>query len=419
MDLKPVRGTRDFPPEDMRLRNWLFGHFREVARRFAFEEYDAPILESEALYTRKAGEEITGQLYNFRDKGDRAVSLRPEMTPSLARMMLKHGKALPMPVRWFSIPQCWRYERMQRGRLREHYQWNMDIFGIPGVTAEAELLAAITTFFERLGLSSADVGIKVSNRKVLQSILTRLGVAPTHFAAVCVLVDKLEKLPREAIESNLQELGMDDAAIDQLIAIGTMKTIEELEDYLGADDEAVAELKALFKLARGYGYADWLIFDPSVVRGLAYYTGTVFEAFDRAGELRAICGGGRYDGLLSTYGGQNIPACGFGFGDVTIMELLKSKGRMPVLQQGIDDMVFAYGEGERAAASKIAQQLRHQGRSVELILEDKKVKWAFKRADRVGARRMIMVAPSELVNGEVRVKDLTTGEERNCPLDDL
>ena len=188
-----VRGTRDFYPEDMRVRNWLFDQFREAARSHGFEEYDAPVLEHEDLYTRKQGEEITQQLYGFEDKGGRRLALRPEMTPSLVRMLLQKGGALPLPVRWFSIPQCWRYERMTRGRKREHYQWNMDIFGVEGATAEAELLAAVTTFLGRLGLGPDDVGIKVSSRKVLQGVLGQLGVTDDRFEAVCVLVDKLEE----------------------------------------------------------------------------------------------------------------------------------------------------------------------------------------------------------------------------------
>ena len=416
MDLAPVRGTRDFFPEDMRLRTWLFEHFRAVAKLYAFEEYDAPLLEAETLYTRKAGEEIVGQLYNFKDKGDRPVALRPEMTPSLARMILQKGKALPMPARWFSIPQCWRYERMTRGRKREHYQWNMDIFGIEGVTAEAELLSAITTFFKRLGLDANDVGIKVSNRKVLQAILEKLGISAEQFAPVCVLVDKLEKVPRDVIEGELNKLGLDENMVNELIAAMAIRDIPGLEAHLGADHPAVAELRTLFELAQGYGYADWLVLDTSVVRGLAYYTGVVFEAFDREATLRAICGGGRYDRLLSTFGGDDIPACGFGFGDVVIVELLKDKGLLPQLSGSVEDVVFAWSASERHSAAQLASRLRAQGRSVEVILEKKKVKWAFKRADRLKAERIFMVAPDELKKGEVRVKNLVTGEETNVSL---
>jgi histidyl-tRNA synthetase len=419
MELSPPRGTRDFFPDQMRLRTWLFEHFRETARLFSFEEYDAPVLESLELFTRKAGEDIVGQIYNFEDKGGRAVALRPEMTPSLARLILQKGRSLALPVRWFSIPQCWRYERMTRGRKREHYQWNMDIFGVEGPTAEAELLAAITTFFARLGLTSKDVGIKVSSRKVLAGVLASIGVTDESFEAVCVLVDKLDKLPREAIEKDMAKLGLGAEIIDRIVSTMSCKSLDVLEGILGAQHEAVLELRELFALAEGYGYSDWLQFDASIVRGLAYYTGIVFEAFDRGATLRAICGGGRYDRLLSTFGGTDIPACGFGFGDVVIVELLSDKGLLPDTAQAIDDLVFAFGSEQRGPAAQVAGRLRAAGRSVELILEERKVKWAFKRADRLGAQRVVLVAPDEWQRGEVRIKDLSSGEESNHKVEDL
>jgi len=194
LDTNPPKGTRDFYPPDMRLRTWLFNQWRDVAALYGFSEYDAPVLESESLYTRKAGEEVTQQLYNFVDKGERNVALRPEMTPSLARMVMAKKGGLPLPLKWFSIPQCWRYERMTRGRRREHYQWNMDIWGVDGIEAEAELLSAMVTFFKRVGLTSDDVGIKVNSRGVIGEVLTELGVPEEKFAATCVLVDKLEKV---------------------------------------------------------------------------------------------------------------------------------------------------------------------------------------------------------------------------------
>ena len=419
MDLKPPRGTRDFFPADMRLRSWLFGHFREVAHRFGFEEYDAPVVESEALFIRKAGEEITGQLYNFEDKGGRRLALRPEMTPSLARMVLTKGRSLRLPVRWFSIPQCWRYERMTRGRKREHYQWNMDVFGVSGVAAEVELLAAMVTFFERVGLVAADVGIRVSSRKVLQSVLDGVGVPPELFAPVCVLVDKLEKLPREAIEGELEQLGLAATLIDTIVDTLSLRSVDALAGVLGEDHETIVELRALFALADAYGITDWLQFDASVVRGLAYYTGTVFEAFDRGATLRAICGGGRYDRLLSTFGGKDMPAVGFGFGDVVIVELLKDKGLLPDLASSVQDVVFAFDESLRPAAVRVAGLLRAAGRSVDLVMERKKVKWAFSHADARGAERIVLVAPTEWEQGTVRIKDLATGEQRDVGLEEL
>ncbi|XP_039808279.1 histidine--tRNA ligase, chloroplastic/mitochondrial-like isoform X2 [Panicum virgatum] len=325
VDVNPPRGTRDFPPEDMRLRTWLFDQFREVSRLMAFEEVDFPVLESEALFIRKAGEEITQQLYNFEDKGGRRVVLRPEITPSLARLIIKQGKSVSLPLKWFTIGQCWRYERMTRGRRREHYQWNMDIFGVPKVRAEAELLQAIVLLFQRLGITSSDVGIRVSSRKVLQAVLNMYSIPEHLFTEVCVIVDKLGKLTRDEIEKELMSTGLSSEAVQGIIEVLSLKSLSKLEEVLGSGVEAVADLKKLFSFAEQYGYADWICFDASVVRGLAYYTGIVFEAFDREGKLRAICGGGRYDRLLSTFGSEDIPACGFGFGDAVIVESLKDQ----------------------------------------------------------------------------------------------
>ena len=418
MNLSPPRGTRDFFPEDMRLRTWLFGHFREVARLFGFDEYDAPVVESADLYVRKAGEEIVGQLYTFQDKSNRDLALRPEMTPSLARMVLQKGGALGLPIKWFSLPQCWRYERMTRGRRREHFQWNMDVFGVDGVAAEAELLAALVTLFQRLGLGAGDVAIRLSNRRLLQAVLTEAGVTDEMFAPVCVLVDKLEKIPRDVVETELQNLGVDGSVIDRVLEVASCSTLEQARELLGSGDNGLDEIQQLMELGGSYGLTDWLRFDPSLVRGLAYYTGTVFEAFATDGELRAICGGGRYDRLLSTFGGKDMPACGFGFGDAVIVELLKDKGLLPDLPPAVDDVVFAFSGELRVPAMEVAQRLRASGRSVDLVLEnDRRMKWAFRHADRVGAARLVLLAPEEWSRGVVKVRDLTSGEEQEVSPD--
>lgn len=415
----PPKGTRDFYPEDMRMRNWLFDHFRSVAISHAFCEYDAPVLESEALYTRKAGEEVTEQLYNFVDKGDRAVALRPEMTPSLARMVLKKN-GLPLPLKWFSIPQCWRYERMTRGRRREHFQWNMDIWGVDGVQAEAELLSAMVSFFRRVGLTSEDVGIKVNSRLVISEILTELGIPEDKFAATCVLVDKLEKVPIDAVQGDLEELGLDRSVVEKLLAVLTNKSVDSLKDTLGEDSLAVQQLSVTLQLCEDYGISDWIVFDASVVRGLAYYTGIVFEAFDRRGELRAIAGGGRYDKLLETFGGESTPAAGFGFGDAVIVELLKDRNLLPSFEkQGVDTVVFAMSDDLYKAALEAAATLRENGQSVDVVLESKKTKWVFKHADRVGARFCLIVGSREYDEGEVAIKDLEQGEQSTVKIDHL
>ena len=388
-----VRGTRDFYPEDMRLRNWLFERFHAAARSHGFEEYDAPVLESEELYTRKAGEDIVGQLYNFEDKGGRKVALRPEMTPSLARMVMTRAGALALPIKWYSIPQCWRYERTQRGRGREHYQWNVDIWGMEGVEADAELLSVLVHFFNSVGLGSDDLVIRISSRKVLEEVLGSLGIEGETFAQTCVTVDKMNKLPAHVIEAQLGDLGLSSDAISTIRSVLAITDLASLESALASNSEAVVELQSLFALCDSYGISDWVSFDASVVRGLAYYTGPVFEAHDRAGILRAICGGGRYDKLIGSLGGKDLPATGFGFGDMVIMELLADKGLIPELSSGVGDVVFGMGAELRGAAMQVADKLRAGGRSTDLVLEDKRIKWVFKHAERSGAARLVMVMP--------------------------
>eukprot|EP00629_Pelagomonadales_sp_RCC1024_P000433 CAMPEP_0119262360 /NCGR_PEP_ID=MMETSP1329-20130426/2114_1 /TAXON_ID=114041 /ORGANISM="Genus nov. species nov., Strain RCC1024" /LENGTH=527 /DNA_ID=CAMNT_0007261995 /DNA_START=167 /DNA_END=1750 /DNA_ORIENTATION=+ len=435
LDLKPPRGTRDFYPDEYRIRQWLFSHFRASSRAFGFEEYDAPVLESEALYVRKAGEEVTQQLYSFADKGGRRVALRPEMTPSLARMVLAR-KPTP-PVKWFSIPQCWRYERTTRGRRREHYQWNVDIWGVAGPAAEAEVLACAVDFFRRVGLTEADVGIKVNSRAVLGDMLrTTCGVDPTtepsRFAACCVLVDKMEKVPPSALYGDFGALGVAADRVDALASLleqgaAAGGSLQALESLLGADAGALEDLRMLLGLAEAYGFRDWLVVDASIVRGLAYYTGVVFEAFDRAGELRAICGGGRYDRLLELFGGDPQPAVGFGFGDAVVLELLEAKGLVPRdLAAGIDIVAFALATGDAAADAAsaralagVARELRAIGATVDLVLEPKKPKWAFKHADRRGARACVMLAPDEWARGDLVAKDLLSGDQAAVAAPDL
>lgn len=414
-----VRGTRDFYPEDMRLRNWLFDNFDDAALLHGFEEYDAPVLEHEDLYTRKQGEEITQQLYNFQDKGDRKVALRPEMTPSLARMVMARAGALPMPIKWYSIPQCWRYERTQRGRGREHYQWNVDIWGTNEISADAELISILVTFFDRVGLTEEDLVIRMSSRKVLEEVLGSLGITGDTFAQTCIIVDKMDKLPADVVSQQLSELGLEANAIGTIQSTLGIKDMNSLREVLGDDSDAVSELTNLFSALDAYGISEWVEFDASIVRGLAYYTGPVFEAHDRAGELRAICGGGRYDKLLSTLGGKDLPATGFGFGDMVIMELLAEKGLIPELTSGIDDIVISLSPELRNAAMSVSSSLRAAGRAVDLVLEEKRLKWAFKHAERSGAQRLVMIMPEEWKDGKVRIKDLETGEETNVEVESL
>jgi len=293
----------------------------------------------------------------------------------------------------------------------------MDIWGVEGIEAEAELLSAITTFFKRVGITSDDVGLKVNSRAVLAEVLAKMGVPEDKFAATCVLVDKLEKVEISAIKGDMEELGLTEDIIQKLLDTIAIKDLDELEKVLGETSPALQQIKDLFTYAEAYGFKDWLVFDASVVRGLAYYTGLVFEGFDRQGELRAICGGGRYDKLLEAFGGAAIPAVGFGFGDAVIVELLKDKGVLPSFATGnVDAVVFPFSRALFPAAAAMATSLREQNLSVDLVLEEKKPKWLFKQAERVGASHVIILGEDEVAKGVAQVKNLATGQQSEVVL---
>ena len=419
--LQAPRGTRDFYPEDLRRRDWLFEHFRAVARGFAFEEVDAPVLESAELFTRKAGEEIVEQLYHF-ELHERRYALRPEMTPSLARMVMARAGSLRLPLRWFTITQNWRYERTTRGRKREHFQWNMDVWGEPGVAAEAELIAALFALLDRLALPRDAVKVRLSSRALLEETLraTILARRPDAFPALCVIIDKLEKIGAAGVSELLTApgggLALAPSEAEFLVGWLGLRSFEEAAAAAPAGSPAAASLRELFELLGAYGVADRVVFDASIVRGLAYYTGVVFEAFDAGRKLRAICGGGRYDGLLETLGGPRLPAVGFGFGDVVIQELLADLGLAPELPRRIDAVVFALAAEQRTAAIRLAAALRARGESVELGLGQPRLKRALADADKAGARRACWVGPEEAARGVAVVRDLATGEQSETPL---
>jgi histidyl-tRNA synthetase len=419
-ELSAPRGTRDFYPDDLRLRSWLFEHFREVARRFAFEEVDAPIVEHAELYQRKAGEEIVEQLYHFQ-LHERHLALRPELTPSLARMVMARQGALRLPLRWFAIPQCWRYERMTRGRRREHYQWNMDVWGEPDVTAEAELIAALFAATDALGLAPGDVKLRVNHRRLLEeTVRARLEGRDDAFQPLCIVLDKLDKIGAEAVVEQLADpagpVGLSRPVAAELVASLAARGLSEATRLAAPDSPALAELRRLFELLDAYGLADRVDYDASVVRGLAYYTGSVFEARDASGALRAVAGGGRYDRLVESLGGRPLPAVGFGFGDAVIHELLAERGKLPELRRRIDAVVYPFTEAERPAAVRLARTLRERGESVELMLGNVKPKRALADADKAGAVRIYLVGPDERARGVAKVRELATGQEQDVPL---
>jgi histidyl-tRNA synthetase len=402
-------GFRDFYPEEFAARAFILQTWREIARRFGFVEYDGPPLESLDLYTKKSGDEIVGQVYNFRDKGDREIALRPEMTPTFARMVGAKANALRKPIRWFSVPQLFRYERQQKGRLREHFQLNVDIVGEADVTADAELLAVAIECMRGFGLSSSDVRAKVSDRRLLVAILRSLGVPDANTPAVFGVIDKLDRQPRDVSREKLMETGASAEATQRLLDLGHLQTAAAIhETFRDSDVTARAEeLTRYLDYLGALGVREWVDIDLTIVRGLAYYTGTVFELFDAKGDYRAICGGGRYDTLLASLSGTDLPALGFGMGDVVLGELLKARGLLPRQPAALEYWI-AYEEPQQLAdALRIATTLRRSGSSVEYALRPAALGKQLDAARKASANSAIILR----ADGSRVRKELASGAE--------
>src|SRR3954464_416123 len=421
MKTKALPGFRDFYPPDLALRSHIFNTWRTVATRYGFEEYDGPPLEPLDLYTRKSGEEIVGQLYTFTDKGDRAVALRPEMTPTLARMVAAKGNGMRKPIRWFSIPQLFRYERQQKGRLREHFQLNADIIGEASVVADAELLALAIDVMRAVGLTAGDVRARVSDRQLLAAILKNVGVTAAETPPVFAAIDKIGREPREVTLEKVEKAVSNEAARRGLTRVLERSTdLNALAaEFRGAPEvmEAITHLREYLNFLDALGVGEWVDFDLSIVRGLAYYTGKVFELFDAKGEFRAICGGGRYDDLLSTIGGVDLPALGFGMGDVVLTELLRSRNLLPLAELGTEFWVAADDESMLSDVMTVAGRLRAKSRSVEYALKSHTLARQLKTASSVGVRTGVLLHRDAFTNGDVTVKTLADGSERKVALD--
>ena len=405
------RGMRDFYPEDMAWRNRVFDAFRAAGEAAGFEPYDACVVESYELLARKAGEEVGEQIYHFRDKSDRHIALRAEMTPTLARMVAQRQGSLAFPIKWTTIAQCFRYERMTKGRKREHYQWNCDIVGEESVLAEVEVLGAACDALRRMGLSADDFRVHVSNRALLSELLAASGIPAALHAQVFLALDKRGKMPDEEIAAMLRDGGVDDAGVKAAFAIMDLKDLDAAERLAGAGSPAVAQLRELFRLAGLAGFADCLVFDISVIRGLSYYTGIVFECFDAQRAFRAIFGGGRYDNLLTTIGGAPATAVGLGFGDVVVTELLKARfgADAPVPKKGVY-VGWMFPE-QRDAALALAAKLRAAGECVNLALRKAKPKQFFARAGASSCAKAVFLGPDDVAAGRAKLKDLATREE--------
>lgn len=408
MDRLP--GFRDFYPEPIPhpdvwssdARHYLFSSWRTTARLYGFREYDGPPVESLDLYTTKSGSEIVGQLYNFKDKGDREVSLRPEMTPTLARMAAAHERAYKKPIKWFAIPQLFRYERQQKGRLREHFQFNADIIGEADPAADAELIALLVDSLRALGLTSGDFKIRLSSRNAWHEFYTRGNGAPEGEYAFYQAVDKIGRDPLEETEKKLAAVGFRFAAVRDFIEKG----------------EPTDELRKVLDNLDARGLSEFAQVDYHVIRGLAYYTGIVFEAFDVQGELRAIAGGGRYDNLVKLLSGGKVdlPALGFGMGDVVLMELLKSRNLLPQFTSGTDVFVLIEDQSLRFESLKLVQALRSEGLAVEYSLTPMKPDKQFKRALELKSGFSARIERDPSGSTMARLKNLKTREESVVPV---
>ncbi len=414
-------GFRDFYPEQLATRNYLMSVWRDVARRYGFVEYDGPPLEPLDLYTKKSGDEIVGQLYTFTDKGDRKVALRPEMTPTLARMVAAKANAMRKPIRWFSVPQLFRYERQQKGRLREHFQLNVDIIGEASVAADAELLAVAIDVMRALGLTAQDVRARVSDRKLLTALLSDVGVKKTELAAVFAAMDKTGREPRDVTREKIEKaVGGADArrGVERILRNST--DLVAIAREFSTSIPVIAEINHMREY-QGFldalGVGDWVEFDLSIVRGLAYYTGKVFELFDAKGEFRAICGGGRYDDLLSSIGGVDLPALGFGMGDVVLTEVLRARSLLPAAELATEYWVAADDDSLLSEVMTVAGRLRAKSRSAEYALKSQTLARQLKTASSAGVKSVVLLRRDDYANGKVTLKTLADGSEQSVALD--
>ncbi len=403
--MERLPGFRDFYPEPLPhpdvwsadARQYIFAKWRSIARRYGFREYDGPPLEPLELFTTKSGEEIVKQLFDFTDKGNRHVALRPEMTPTLARMVAAHERNYKKPIKWFAIPQLFRYEKQQKGRLREHFQFNADVMGESDPAADAELIALLIDTLRALGLTAEDFVIRLSSRNAWQQFYQN-GIGQAAAAAdseyqFFQIIDKLERTPPDESRKKLSELGF---------------SLDDVNAFIEGG-QPTAELKSILDNLTARGLSEFVKIDYHVIRGLAYYTGVVFEAFDRKGEFRAIAGGGRYDNLIKLISGGkvNLPALGFGMGDVVLLELLKARNLLPKFDAGIDVFVLIEDESLRGNSLKLVQDLRAAGKTVEYALTPTKADKQFKRAQELKAAFTAKLDSCDYV----RLRNLKTREE--------
>jgi histidyl-tRNA synthetase len=403
--IQPVRGTRDFYPEDMSYRQWLYGKIRSVSEGFGYQEYDGPFLERLELYAAKSGDELVKeQSYVFPDRSGEMITLRPELTLSLARMVAQKGKALLLPLRWWSFGPFWRYERTQKGRSREFFQWNIDLIGVDTPQADAEMVAIAASLFREVGLSPDQIRLKLNNRQLAEERLKQLGIGPEQRDLAFHFIDRREKMAENDWRQYILENGMNATQYDALVG------------YLADSDawQASPDLAECIRACETLGVRDYVEYDPSVIRGLDYYTGTVYEARDALGHHRSILGGGRYDNLVADVGGDRIPGTGFAMGDVVFSLVLEENGVRPELQLNPSDVfVTTFNEDTATASLELSAELRRAGFSVEWYPEPVRMARQFKYADRQGIPVAVVLGPDEIEHGEVAIKDLRSGGQQS------
>ncbi len=405
-----VKGTRDFYPEPMRLRNWIVNTWRRVSLRNGFEEYDAPIFEHLELFTIKSGEEIAEQLFSFTDRGGRDLAIRPEITPSLARMVNAKIRSLPRPIKWFSVPRLCRAENPQRGRLREFFQWNVDVIGADSILADAECIYTCVDFLREVGLSSEDVKIRIGSRPLVIAMLRDAGVGDRNIDKALLALDKRPKLSDEDFRKLCADVGLSTEATDGIVRLldaGPDEALARMRESEALKPQS-EQVEGLLETLQALGAGDWCVFDAHIVRGLAYYTGVVYEAIAE-GE-RAVAGGGRYDNLLEVLGGPQVGATGFGMGDVVLGLLLEEKSKVPaeVLTPRLDYFVIDAKDASMDRVLEVVSTLRRGGRSAEFSYARRSMGKLFKEASKRNAAAAVIVN----ADGSLEVKDLASGEQR-------
>jgi histidyl-tRNA synthetase len=402
--IQSVKGTREFYPETMAVRQWLYAKIRQTSESFGYQEWDGPFLEKIDLYAAKSGEELVKeQAFVFPDRGGELITLRPELTPSLARMIAQKQNELVFPVRWWSFGPFWRYERPQKGRTREFFQWNIDLIGVNTPEADAELVAICASFLRNVGLTKEQVKISVNHRKLMEKEIAYLGIATESLKAVFRLIDRRDKLSAEAWENYGREIGLSD---EQLNGI---KSLLADKDLWKKSPELIRIFDALQKL----GVTDFVSYDPQIIRGLDYYTGIVFEAWDAGGDGRAVLGGGHYDNLVSDVGGEPLPGVGFAMGDVMITLLLEKYGLLPTASPLADTvLVTVFDDSLIGTSFETAQELRRNGIKAVCYPEAAKLPKQFKFADRMGISLAVVIGPDEAAGDKVTVKNLVRREQK-------